>query len=90
MNLNTDVWFPFDSDTKLLSEYFDENDYFTAIINSNDSCTPSKGYMRGVKRELYKARGYNKEELIADTLEQLRAFRECDQFVTLEIEDLQI
>ena len=88
MNLNTDVWFPFDSDTKLLSEYFDENDYFTAIINSNDSCTPSKGYMRGVKRELYKARGYNKEELIADTLEQLRAFRECDQFVTLEIEDL--
>lgn len=88
MNLNTDVWFPFDSDTKLLSEYFDENDYFTAIINSNDSCTPSKGYMRGVKRELYKARGYNKEELIADTLEQLRAFRECDQFVTLEIENL--
>lgn len=88
MNLNTDVWFPFDNNTKLLPEYFEEKGYFTACINSNDSCTPSKGYMRGITRELYKARGYNKEELITDTIEQLRAFKDCDQFVTLEIEDL--
>lgn len=88
MNLNTDVWFPFDYNTKLLSEYYEEHGYMTACINSNDSCTPSKGYMRGITRELYKARGYNKEELVTDTIEQLRAFKDCDQFVTLEIEDL--
>ena len=41
-----------------------------------------------MKRELYKARGYNKEELVTDTLEQLRAFKNCDQFVTVEFEDL--
>lgn len=88
MNLNTDIWFPFNENTKLLAEYFEEKGYFTACINSNDSCTPSKGYMRGMKRELYKARGYNKEELVTDTLEQLRAFKNCDQFVTVEFEDL--
>ena len=47
-----------------------------------------KGYIAGMKRELYKARGYNKEELVTDTLEQLRAFKNCDQFVTVEFEDL--
>ena len=29
MNLNTDIWFPFNENTKLLAEYFEEKGYFT-------------------------------------------------------------
>lgn len=88
MNLYDDIWYPYDDRFKMLTEHFKEQGYVTAMINGNDACTPAKGYIKGVDREIYRESGYPKDQIVIDTLEHLRTFEQCDQFVTLQMEDL--
>ena len=88
MNLDNDIWYPYDQRFKLLAEHFHDQGYVTATIDSNDAYTPGKGYMRGMDRALYKEFGYTKDQVVIDALEHMRTFKDCDQFLLMQIEDL--
>lgn len=88
MSLDENVRFPLSRSIKFLSEYFQDAGYFTANLNGNDAFLPTSGFLRGFDRTIYQEVGYNKDRIISDAIDQLEAFKECDQFVLLQFEDL--
>lgn len=90
MNLNNEYRHNFMGNQKNLAEYFKEAGYVTAKIGGNDAVTPTQGYIRGIDSFLYQlnAEGMTIKEIVTDTIEHLETFKECNQFVWLDIVDL--
>lgn len=88
MAMDTDVWWEFSREQKLLPEYFKEAGYMTARLGNNYSAAPSKGYMRGTDRVLIQSGHVDVSETVSDIINQLSAFEECDQFVWVNFENL--
>ncbi|MDY3908391.1 MAG: sulfatase-like hydrolase/transferase [Eubacterium sp.] len=90
MNLSNEYRHNFMGDEVTFSELFQQAGYVTAKIGGNDSVTPAQGYIRGFDRFIYQANaeGLTVKEVVSDTLEHLRTFRDTDQFVWLDIVDL--
>lgn len=90
MNLSNEYRHNFMGDEVTFSESFQQAGYVTAKIGGNDSVTPAQGYIRGFDRFVYQinAEGLTVKEVVTDTLEHLRTFRDTDQFIWLDIVDL--
>ena len=88
MSLDEIIRLPLSRSTKFLSEYFQEAGYFTTNFNGNDAFLPTSGFLRGFDRTIYQMSGYNKDRIIFDAIDQLEGFKECDQFIFLQFEDL--
>ncbi|MBR5422092.1 MAG: sulfatase-like hydrolase/transferase [Lachnospiraceae bacterium] len=82
-----DYHLPFDQE--LLAEYFQRDGYFTAMINGNWRIIPPYGYTRGIDRFIYQHQGvgFKVQEIIAETLNHLNAFRETNQYLWISIGD---
>jgi|TARA_B100002003_G_C14136341_1_gene546507 hypothetical protein len=74
---------------KLISEYYRDNGYMTFHIGGNQRAAPNYGYTKGFERTVY-GRQQPCEEVIAETLEQIRAFPERSQFGFLTFMDLHL
>lgn len=88
--LNSNVHYPIYENMPILSEIFHDNKYFTAKIGGNYSVCPQYGYIRGIDRTLY---GYSEgvfhaDAVVAEGIEHIEAFRDTDQFLWLEFQDL--
>lgn len=46
MNLNTDIWFPFNENTKLLAEYFEEKDILRHVSTATTPAHLQRIYAR--------------------------------------------
>lgn len=90
MNLSNEFRHNFMGDEVIFSELFQQAGYVTAKIGGNGSVTPAQGYIRGFDRFIYQAdvQGQTVKEVVFDTLEHLRTFRDTDQFVWIDIDDL--
>lgn len=88
--LNQNVHFPIPKDIPVLSEIFQEHGYFTAKIGGNDSVVPNYGYIRGVDRFLYEKseQNFHVQDTIYEAIEHMEAFKETDNFMWIEIQDL--
>jgi hypothetical protein len=75
------------SDYKIMSEFFQEDDYLTAQICSNYGKTPSGGYTKGFDRTIYK-RSMTVDLIVNSFLEHIRTFHKRDNFIWLSILDL--
>ena len=74
-------------DYKLISEFFQEDDYLTAQFCSNYGKTPSGGYTKGFDRTIYK-RSMTVDLIVNSFLEHIRTFEKRDNFIWLSILDL--
>jgi hypothetical protein len=74
-------------DYKLISEFFQEDDYLTAQFCSNYGKSPSGGYTKGFDRTIYK-RSMTVELIVNSFLEHIRTFEKRDNFIWLSIIDL--
>lgn len=88
--LNPNIQFPIPADIPLLSEIFHDSGYLTAKIGGNDSVVPNYGYIRGIDRFVYEKseQNFHVQDTVNEALEHLRAFREADNFMWIEIQDL--
>ena len=71
----------------LISGYFQENGYMTFHIGNNQRTAPNYGYANGFDRTVY-GRHQPCEEVVTETLEQIRAFPERSQFGLLTFMDM--
>lgn len=74
-------------DQRLLSEHFQQEDYFTGQIGGNWRKNPYQGYGRGFDRTIYH-HGIDVSEVCAEYLDHLEGFREMDHFTWLTLHDL--
>lgn len=86
--LNKNVRFPFQLENDLITEIFHDNGYFTAKIGGDN--TVEDGFLRGVDRYLlnFDSQYMLAPDVIEDTIDQIEAFKETDQFVYCEFLDL--
>lgn len=89
LNIDENIWWPFTDDIKLFPELFKEAGYVTSRIGENqESANPSQGHMRGIDR-FVSIQGHNDAgSIISDTIEQIEAFKDADQFIVVSFEDL--
>lgn len=90
MMLNLAVKYPIPENQETLFETFKKAGYMTAKIGGNDGDTPNFGYLRGVDRCLYRftSNNYGVVETVGDVIDQLEAFKDCNQFIWMEDCDL--
>lgn len=75
------------ANTKILSEFYKQNDYLTFQIGGNWRKSPAYGYIKGFDRTIYK-RDASCSDIIPNLFDQLIAFNTRDQFVWVDIFDL--
>lgn len=82
--------YPLTRRVSTLAELFHDAGYYTAMYNGNWRIIPSYGHARGYDRFVYQHQkiGFKVQEVIADTINHLEAFREVDQYVWISIGDL--
>lgn len=75
---------------KILPEIFNESGWYTATIGSNWRIEPRYGYLKGLDRMVYQYGLFDGEgiKLFSDFMEMVRAFRDQDMFITLNLYDL--
>ena len=75
---------------KLFPEIFRQNGYFTTILDCNWRSVPLLGYVKGVDRYRYQHAyyGFRTDQVIMETLEQLQAFPNTNQFLSICLFDL--
>lgn len=86
--LNLNVRFPFQLENDVITEIFHDHGYFTAKIGGDNS--PECGYLRGLDRYVFDHDNQYMlaPDVIEETIDQIDAFKETDQFVYCEFLDL--
>lgn len=76
------------SNIRLISEYFQENDYFTFMVSPVHRQSPLYGYARGFDRVIYRRNGFTVSDVIYQFKEQMNAFPNRSTYAFLSIFDL--
>ena len=82
-NANHDIT----KNNKLMSEFFQENDYITLMCNSGWRTSPGYGYVKGFDRTIYKKEA-NASFLINESLNHINSFQSYNNFIYLGLNDL--
>lgn len=90
MYLSEQLKWDFLSGTKSLVRYFKETGYVTAKIGENDAVTITQGYGEDFDRIIFGSQIGNKDvkNVILDVMEHIETFKENDQYIWMEIQDL--
>lgn len=74
----------------ILSEYYKEAGYYTATLCGNWRIIPTYGHDRGYDQFVYQHQwiGCKAEMVAGDTIDQIEAFKETNQFLTITYGDL--
>lgn len=74
----------------ILSEYYKEAGYYTAALSGNWRIIPTYGHDRGYDQFVYQNQwiGCKVEMVAGDTIDQIEAFKETNQFLTITYGDL--
>lgn len=75
---------------ELFPEILEKEGYLCGKIDGDWRSTPIMGYVKGMKREVYQASvlGMHSDEVLAETIEHLEAFKEADNFLWICLPDL--
>lgn len=90
MFLNSDIKSALPEEQEILFETFKNDGYVTGKIGGNDGVVPTFGYLRGIDRCLYKysSNNYGVVETVADVIDHIQTFKDCNQFIWMENVDL--
>lgn len=88
--LHPNYTYNFESNNKLMAEYFKEAGYFTAKIDSNWRTTPTFGYHKGFDRILFQnfSGGMDCRNVVTEAIEHLESFRTKNNFLSITFMDL--
>lgn len=80
----------FEKNNKLMAEYFKEEGYFTAKIDSNWRTTPTFGYHKGFDRLLFQnfTGGFDCRNVVTEAIEHLESFQNKNNFLSITFMDL--